>query len=97
MATHRVTDPDAVEGVGLRDWGGDPERRARAMQSAGGAILMVTVAGIVLCFVATAFGLAPLAVPVLVLLVPAAFGGSALRARGAARLRRMQVEAARRE
>jgi hypothetical protein len=67
------------------------------MLSTGGAILMFSVVGIVLCFIATAFGLAPLAVPVLVLLVPAAFGASSLRARGAARLRRMQVEAARRE
>jgi hypothetical protein len=97
MAIHHASDRDAVEGVGLTEWGSDPERRARAMSAVGGGILMLSVAGIVLCLVASAFGLAPLAVPLMVLFVLAALFGRWLRERGAVRLRHLLAEAARHE
>jgi uncharacterized membrane protein len=97
MAEHRIGDDDATFGVGLHDWGGSPSRRARLQKAIGGGLLITAIAGFVLSFVAVAFGLAPLALPVFLLLIPVAFLGRWLRARGTTRLRQMRVAAARRE
>jgi hypothetical protein len=94
---HRLGDADATPGVGLHDWGGDPMRRARMQRASGGILLIVAIAGFLLSFVAVAFGLAPLALPVFLLLIPVAYLGRWLRGRGTRRLREMSVQAARSE
>jgi hypothetical protein len=97
MKVHTTDEPDAIRGVGLREWGSDPLQHARRMRAIGGAMLALAIAGFVLAFVASAFGAAPLAVPVMLLLVPLAFGGSWLRKRGSAQIRSIDVKAARDE
>jgi hypothetical protein len=96
MAVHKITDDDVTTGVGLHEWGGDPLRRARVQRAVGGGMLAVAIMGFVICMIATTFGMAPLALPVLLLLIPVAVGGRWLRERGALRLRAMSAEAARR-
>jgi hypothetical protein len=97
MAVHKITDDDATPGVGLLEWGGEPLRRARMQRAAGGAMLIVAITGFVICMIATTFGLGPLALPVLLILIPLAMVGRWLRDRGALRLRAMRAEAARRD
>jgi hypothetical protein len=95
MVEHKLSDDDATPGVGLHEWGGDPVRRARLQRASGGVLLVVAIAGFVLASVAVAFGLAPLALPLLLLLVSLAYLGRWLRGRGTSRLRAMSVQAAR--
>jgi hypothetical protein len=95
MAEHRIGDDDATTGVGLHDWGGEPLRRARLERAVGGALLMIAILGIALCFVATTFGVGPLALPVLLLLLPIAYLGGRLRGHGSTKLRKLQVARAR--
>lgn len=97
MAEHKTTN-DMTPGVGLRPefWKHDPMHRARSQRSIGGILLVVAITGFVLCMVATTFGMAPLALPVLILLVPVALLGRWLRERGALQLRTLKTAAARR-
>ncbi len=96
MAVHRITDEDATTGVGLHEWGGDPLRRARSQRAAGGVMLAIAIVGFVLAMIATTFGMGPLAIPVVLLMIPIGLAGRWLRDRGARRLRAMRVDAARR-
>jgi hypothetical protein len=95
MAEHRIGDSDATTGVGLHEWGGEPLRRARLERAAGGVLMMIAIVGIVLCFIATTFGVGPLALPLLLLLLPIAYLGGRLRAHGSNKLRKINAARAR--